>query len=280
MLAHGGLQCALGDESGNFGMDRVWASVLFFVGLGQMAYILANHRELLLEKVNIFFLMPLAPRARFIFVWALAFAGWILVESWGDWSVTRILSHSQQLRLADQDLLDGRLNEATFRYGYAANKVVNSDKAHFNHGSLLLIPRDEPGGYQAQAQEALLALRKAPRFPYAALTEANLWSLSGGRERARVALREQYGPEQTHILQQTFQRVFWKYLPIPVLWENVRWNWTLIPVGGILNQGFVYANQGEPELAADFQTSLLPGFLMPPRPAAADLLLGAEHDAG
>jgi tetratricopeptide (TPR) repeat protein len=259
VLSHGALQGAIGDESGNFGMDRVFASLLFFVGLGQLTYTLANHRDLLIEKVNIFFLLPFAPRARFIFVWALAFAGWILVESWNDWSVTRIFLHGQQVRLADQDLFDGKLDYATNRYGYAGKQVVNSNKAHFNHGSLLLIPRDDAAGYEVQAKDALLALRNIPRFPYAALTEGNLWSLSGRVLRARASLREQYTRSPDPYIAANLSASFMgDTLPDSVIvWGKraLERNPNLSSV--FSNLAMVYEKQGLGEVANDFYQASL-----------------------
>ncbi|MFK7970642.1 MAG: hypothetical protein AB8F95_09750 [Bacteroidia bacterium] len=259
VLSHGALQSALGDTSGMYGFDRLAAGAFLFVGIGQFSYIITNHRQLLYNRVNIYFLMPFGPVVRFMFVWMLAFAGWIIVESLGVWSGSNMALHSYQLRLADQNVLEGKTDNAVNRYRYASNKVLNSTKAHYNLGSILMVPSAVPGSYNDHAQEALEAFNKIPRFPLAGLAKSNLWSLTNRQDRARSVLRQQYEiTPDAYVAANLSASFMGDSLPDSV----IVWGKKALLLDGNLsavcaNLGLLYDNEGYTETAQEFYEASL-----------------------
>lgn len=254
MLSHGALQSALGDFSAVNGFDRFVAGAIFFVGLGQLCYILVNHKELLQHRINLYFVIPYGPRVRFFFVWAIAFAGWLIVESLGIWSGARLLRHSQQVRLADQEVMEGNITDAVTRYRYACDQVQNSTKAHFNQGTLLLAPSSTAESYDDRAREALTTLAKLPRFPYAGMAIANLWSITGRNTRARNTLRDQFKVmPNAYVAANLSASYFYDTLPDSVIvWAKraITLDPNLSPV--FSNLGLLYDIQGESDVAKSF----------------------------
>lgn len=169
-----------------YAIERLAAILFAAVGLGHMFFTFTNHRFLLTNKVNGYYLMGNGPRFPYPVIWLMGLIFLILAEGGESWKSLRLLPHSYAVQLADGYLLRDELEDARLHYEIALRATEASPKANYNLASLLLIDPD-------QWREAVRHYRLAGAgfdFPYGNLNAANLLIANNEGESAEEVLRE------------------------------------------------------------------------------------------
>jgi tetratricopeptide (TPR) repeat protein len=229
-MSHWGLMGSQGDLSFLDSWDRIAAIFLFFVGFGYVIYVYLNHASLIRDKINLYYLLTLSTRYRFMIVWALALVGAIVMEGRTSWSMEHRMKHSYSTQhgdLAQLKLMEGELSEEeqiqlvskrNNAYKYASQEVVNSPKAFHNRGFYNLTSIE-------LLNETINLYLSAGAFPYAALNAANLYLVRQRPDMARDLLKEK-----------------WKVSGHPLLANNL---------------GVLYAQAAEPDSAIKYYQEAL-----------------------
>lgn len=205
-MSHLGLMGSQGDYSFLNSWDRVAAIFIFFIGLGHMGFILFNHAALIREKVNVYFLLTLSPRYRFMIVWVFGLIGAIVMEGRTSWSMEHRVKHSYstqhgdlaQLKLAsnprlsleEKQQLENKRNNA---YKFASLEVVNSPKAYHNRAIFNLTSIE-------LLNETINLYKSAGSFPYAILNAANLYQVRQRPDLARDILKTAWKKNKNPLL--------------------------------------------------------------------------------
>jgi len=169
-----------------YAIERLAAILFAAVGLGHMFFTFTNHRFLLANKVNGFYLMGNGPRFPYPVIWLMGLIFLILAEGVESWKSLRLLPHSYAIQLADGYLLNDNLEDARLHYEIALRATEASPKANYNLASLLLFDRK-------QLREAVRHYRRAGAgfdFPYGNLNASNLLLANNEGEAAEEVLRE------------------------------------------------------------------------------------------
>lgn len=169
-----------------YALERLMAVAFAAIGFGHMLFVFANHRFLLANRVNGYYLLANGPRFPFPVVWLIGLIFLVLAEGVESWKTLRLLPHSYAVQLADHYLLRGETEDARLHYEIALRATNGSPKANYNLASLLLT---DP----TQQREAVRHYRRAGRafaFPYGNLNAANLLLLNNQGEAALEVLRE------------------------------------------------------------------------------------------
>ena len=169
-----------------YAIERLAVILFAAVGLGHMFFTFTNHRFLLANKVNGFYLMGNGPRFPYAAIWLIGLIFLILAEGVESWKSLRLLPQSYAVQLADGYLLRDQREDARLHYEIALRATEASPKANYNLASLLLIDPD-------QLREAVRHYRLAGAgfdFPYGNLNAANLLLASQAGEAAEEVLRE------------------------------------------------------------------------------------------
>jgi predicted Zn-dependent protease len=192
---------------------------------------LLNHAALIREKTNVYFLLTLSTRYRFMIVWAIALIGAIVMEGRTSWSMEHRVKHSystqhgdlaqlklmqgDDLSLAEKQQLESKRNNA---YKYASLEVVNSPKAFHNRAFYNLTSIE-------LLNETINLYLGAKGFPYSTLNASNLYLVRQRPDMARDLLKKT-----------------WKQTKHPLLANNL---------------GVLYAQAAEPDSAIRYYKEAL-----------------------
>lgn len=205
-MSHIGLMGSQGDVSYIDSWDRLGAIFLFFVGIGHIAFILLNHWSLIREKTNLYFLLTMSTRYRFMIVWVLGLIGVVIMEGRTSWSMEHRVKHSYamqhgdlaqltlmenpELSIEEKQRLESKRNNA---YKFASFEVVNSPKAYHNRAFYNLTSID-------LLNETINLYNQASSFPYATLNAANLYLVRQRPDMARDLLKKAWKQDRNPLL--------------------------------------------------------------------------------
>ncbi|GAB4403332.1 MAG: hypothetical protein OHK0039_02370 [Bacteroidia bacterium] len=167
-------------------IERLAAIFFGVIGLAHAFFVFANHRELLIRRVNLYYLLAQGPRFGLAVVWLLGVAGLVFGEGREGWKSINLLVHSGLCRMADEALLYDKTDLAMSLYERAAEVAQSSTKAHHNLAALTLA---DP----TAINRALRYYRRAggkDGFAPARINAANLLALHGQRDEARKLLHD------------------------------------------------------------------------------------------
>ncbi len=164
-----------GDEVFVAAVERLSIVFFFSIGLVHILFLLANHLDLLKNRVNLYYLMAQGRRVPYAAIWFAGILAAIFAEGSESWKTPRLMLYSQALQYADQALLAGEREEAIEKYENASFFAPGNAKSHYNQASLIVAnPR--------QLREALRYYEQATRyrnFPWARLNAASLLAYDG-----------------------------------------------------------------------------------------------------
>ena len=220
-LSHLGRVSSQGDLVWSQAWDRLFAILLLAMGIGHVIFIFINHYSLIQKKINLYYLLSFGSSYRFGFVWLIVLIGLVIFEGSSSWGINNRVFHSYSAQhgdLAQLQLTGGvDLNEGEIEwleskrknaYSQAASQVLTSAKAFHNLGYFNLKSLND-------LNETISIYKKAKRFPYSVLNEANLYLIKNRPKLAIAALMASLKEKPQALLANNLK---------PILTTKITWN--------------------------------------------------------
>jgi tetratricopeptide (TPR) repeat protein len=156
------------------------------MALLQIIYWLVNFSEVLSLRQNLYFILHMPTRIRFLIVWiALAIITGI-TEGRKNWKTIQLMTASSFSRSADMFLLVGEQDSASLRYDIALRIIPGDPKSNYNSGMMLL----KPGQSSIPALERLQACSSSDEnFTAGEIQAASYFAFIGKYRKALEILR-------------------------------------------------------------------------------------------
>ncbi len=188
VLSFIGYQYSLGDPLFKFTLER--AAVIFFLSMGlfHTLFVLSNHLPLLKGKVNLYYIMThRGPKGKFDYyvIWTAGIVSIISAGGYENWKSWDLFQHSYYVNAGDQELIQGKSNEAQEYYLLARGNSQVSPKANYNLASILLANPYKTADAVQYYQDASRIID----FPYARINAASLLALNSQVRDARTILQ-------------------------------------------------------------------------------------------
>lgn len=157
------------------------------MALLQIVYWLVNFYDVFQLRQNLYFILHMPTRIRFLIVWiALAIITGI-TEGRKNWKTIQLMTASSYSRAADMFLLTGQEDSASLSYETALMIIPGDPKSNYNSGIMML----KPGKNPIPALERLLACRNSnPSFTAGEIQAASYFAFIGKYRQALEILRK------------------------------------------------------------------------------------------
>lgn len=198
------------------------ALLMGLVAVFQLIYLFANFGPLLVQRINVFFMLFKAPRFRFAAVWFAALLGVVLVEGISKWSGVRAVQAAYYQQQGDAQLVAGTLDTesppvevmvaqgdvqisygAIYWYELAVEKLPISTKACYNLAAFRLARTPQPTPDDVLEISTLYKFAGSPReFPYAYINWGRMLAQHGQVPLAKTVLHryaESYPHPHTYV---------------------------------------------------------------------------------
>lgn len=231
-------------------IDRLAAVLFAAIGLFHILFIFINHRLLLKQKVNLYYLMTRGPLLSYNIVWLVGLVGLISAEGRDNWTTINLAYHTWKNQQGDHAILSGNSGDAIGYYETAIGQSLSSPKSNFNLASLYLGDRNrikESAKYYQQATKTL-------EFFPARINAANLFALNNQSLEARQILKEGMTKDPNGYVANNLALMYVKAgMPdsaIITMKEGLLTHTDL--AGGFSNLGLIYMDNQKQETAAEF----------------------------
>ncbi|MEL6131987.1 MAG: tetratricopeptide repeat protein [Bacteroidota bacterium] len=181
-----GINVLTGDALFIFTLEHFLAMSFLVVGIFHAFFVLFNHRSLLRQRVNLYYLLTQGKEFGFMAVWLLSLGGIIVLQGAERWKTSFLVAQTYTLQLGDQAWLKGDIPIAKKAYDLAIEQAESSIKGNYNLGALIVSTSDRPTTAIEYYQNATQVFEFFP----ARLNAAQIMQLYGQDQAAESILRQ------------------------------------------------------------------------------------------
>lgn len=125
--------------------DRIITFIFPLMVFLQIIYWMVNFYPQIRDRQNVYFILMMPPRIRFLIVWMVILVVTGIVEGRKNWKTLQIMSSGDQAQTADMFLISGDQTSALKHYQSAISMAAGDPKSNYNAGLLMLQPGKDPG---------------------------------------------------------------------------------------------------------------------------------------
>ncbi|MEZ4830142.1 MAG: hypothetical protein R3C61_28235 [Bacteroidia bacterium] len=242
---------ASGDRIFIVATEQIAAVFFFAVGIAHALFIFINHRNLLKEKINLYYLMTQGKSLSLYTVWLVGLVGIISSEGKENWASINLAYQTLASHTGDQAMMKGQTEDAIHAYQVAVGQSKYSPKANYNLASLLLSDQTKISTAAGYYQNATRSFEFSP----ARINAAHLFFLNNQANDAKVILKkglmaEESGSYVANNLAMIYMKENLADSAIVVLKQGLLNNLSL--AGLYSNLGLIYLDNGRMEEAEKF----------------------------